>query len=243
MPLQRYVLRCTGCRAPVADTLRCCPYCAKPIRADALGAGVQAERQGHVTIRGVTVVVGAAPDETRECPFCGASVAVKDEHCGYCRARIVLRSLYLRSLTIEGGGGLTVFSGGSVTIGRPGAAPALSVAAAAGDLAGVRERLDAGDEIDATDDRKRTPLLLALEAGHLDVASFLVAMGATLDDPDAKGRTPLHVAAEKGLHDFVEVLLREGASPALKTRGGDTPARVAERAGHAALATRLSSLR
>lgn len=243
MSLQRYVLECVGCGAPVTDKLRCCPWCAKPIREEALGRGVESSRQGHATIRGVNVVVGAAPGERRGCPFCGASVELRDDHCPYCSNKLVIRSLYLRSLTIEQGGGLTVLSGGSVTFGRPDAAPALAAAATRGDLEAVRARINAGDELDASDERQRTPLLLALENGHREVALWLIAMGATLDDADAKGRTPLHVAAENGMVEIVEVLLREGASPRSRTRSGETPARAAERAGHTALAQRLARAR
>jgi len=197
-------MQCPSCGAPVADVLRVCPYCARPVTAAALGPGVRAERQGHVTIDNAHVVVGVESGEQRRCPFCGATSEAGVELCAHCGARLIIKTLFLRSLTIEKGGSLTVFSGGSVTIGRPGPAPYLTDAATRGDLETVKARINAGDELDAVDELKKTPLMLALEHGHDDVARFLIAMGANLDDRDARGRTALDYA--KG--ELADVLQR-----------------------------------
>lgn len=199
-------MQCPSCAAPVADVLRVCPYCAQPITAAALGPGVRTGKQGHVTIEAAHVVVGADKGEQRRCPFCGA---MNDgaELCAHCGARLVIKTLFLRSLIIEKGGSLTVFSGGSVTIGRPDPAPQLSEAAMRGDLAAVKTRINAGDELDAVDELKKTPLMLALEHGHDDVARFLIAMGANLDDRDSQGRAAFDYATG----ELAEVLRRTKA--------------------------------
>lgn len=212
------------------------------MRAEGLGGGASSSRQGHLTLgQGTHVVVGAAAGEVRDCPYCGASVATAAVTCSHCGHAVVLTSLYLRKLVVERGASLTVDRGGKVIIGRPGPAPELSRAAAEGDLAKVKLRLEHGDDVDATADGKRTPLIQALEGGHLEVANQLIAMGATLDDADDAGRTPLHVAAERGLETVVEVLLREGANPQLETRRGKRAADLAQAAGHDALAVRLGA--
>lgn len=201
MSRTRFVLQCPSCGAPVTDALRVCPYCAKPITAAALGPGVRTERQGHVTIDAAHVMVGADTGEQRRCPFCGAT-STDAELCAHCGARLVIKTLFLRSLVIEKGGSLTVSSGGKVVIGRPGPAPLLTEAATKGALDAVKARINAGDELDAVDENMKTPLMLALEHRHDDVARFLIAMGANLSDKDAQGRTALAYA--KG--ELVEVL-------------------------------------
>lgn len=239
MSRARHVLRCPGCSAPVADSLRQCPYCSRPVRADALGAGVTMTRPGHVVVHDAHVVVGAEAGEARACPFCGATTPAADKRCAHCSAKLVIETMYLRTLVIEKGGSMTVHAGAKVIIGRPGPAPKLTQAAKAGDLTKVKERIDAGDELDATDQALRTPLLLALEAGALDVARYLLAMGATVTDASADGLTPLHAAAARGLDELVDALLAEGADANAKSATKQTPADAAERAGHAALAERL----
>lgn len=189
MSRNRFVMKCLSCGAPVVDSRKCCPYCSAPLRADALGPGVRSEKHGHVIIDDAHVVVGAEVGEHRTCPFCGATTAAARELCSHCGARIVIKTLFLRSLTIEKGGSMTIFSGGSVTIGRPDPAPRLSEAATQGDLEKVKARLNAGDELDAVDAKKRTPLMLALINKHDDVARYFIAMGADLDVEDIDGRT------------------------------------------------------
>lgn len=239
MSRTRYVLQCPGCAAPVADSLRQCPYCARPVRADALGPGVTTTAPGKVVVHGTHVEVGAEAGAVRACPFCGASTAAAERRCAHCQAKLVIETMYLRTLVIERSGSMTVHAGAKVIIGRPGPAPRLSQAAKAGDLAKVKERVNAGDEVDATDASLKTPLLLALEAGALDVARYLLSMGANVADASAEGLTPLHVAAARGADEVVDALLAEGADANAKTQAKETPADAAAKASHAPLAERL----
>lgn len=242
MAARRFVIKCTGCHAPVTNVRRTCPWCANPVRLEGLGPGVQTRRDGHVTLDGAQVVVGAAEGEVRDCPYCGAKVPTKDVNCAHCGEAVVLVSLTLRSLVVEKGASLVVERGGQVVIGRPGPAPGLTRAAALGDVELVKARLRAGDDVDATAANDQTPLLLALAHGHLEVARLLIAMGANLDDADDAGLTPLHVAAQGGHGELVDVLLREGAAPRLRTKKGKkTAAQLAQEAGHAELAARLAA--
>ncbi len=209
------------------------------MRPDALGAGVTLTGPGQVVVHDAHVVVGADAGEARACPFCGATTPAADKRCAHCGAKLVIETMYLRRLVIEKGGSMTIHAGAKVIIGRPGPAPKLTQAAKAGDLQKVKERLDAGDELDATDLALKTPLLLSLEAGAVEVARYLLAMGANVADASAEGLTPLHVAAARGLDAVVDALLAEGADANAKTKDRRTPADDAERAGHAALAERL----
>jgi len=206
------------------------------LREDARGAG-------HLVIDGgERVVLGAAPGETRECPFCGASVAAEHKFCASCGSKVVIETMYMRSLTITGGGGLTIHAGGSLRIGRPPAAPLLVGAASRGDVAAIKARLDAGDEIDGADDDGVTALHRALAARQEDAARYLLAMGASVSDSDARGDEPLHIAAAAGVAPLVEVLLAEGADAGARNGSGLRPADVARSAGHDALARRLALL-
>lgn len=158
MATRRFVIKCTGCNAPVTNVRRRCPFCGAAVSMDGLGAGVASGKQGHVTMSaGAQVVVGAATSEHRDCPHCGAHVSTSDVNCSQCGEAVVLTSLWLRSLVIEKGASLTVEAGGKVMIGRPGPAPGLARAATQGDLAQVKECLRRHDDVDATDAEGKTP--------------------------------------------------------------------------------------
>jgi len=95
----------------------------------------------------------------------------------------------------------------------------------------VRLLVDAGAEVDAVDDRSRTPLIRAAEYGQAAVVELLVGCGAQLDWVDAFGWTALYQSTLCGQRDMVEHLLRlgadvngaEGESPVLGAAEGPTP--------------------
>ncbi len=185
-------MTCTGCGAPVADSLHVCPYCGARITFEALGmtGGLSREARGGLRVEGdAHVVVGVSEGPPRPCPFCGGPSARNDETCPHCGSRLILRSLWLRRLVVSGGGRLTVHAEGRVSIGRPPAAPGLLDASLRGDVAAVRARIEAGDELDGAGADGLSALHLAAARGHTDVVRYLAAMGATLDDKDAEGRT------------------------------------------------------
>ena len=95
----------------------------------------------------------------------------------------------------------------------------------------ARLLVDAGGaEVDAADDRGRTPLVRAAEHGHAAVVELLVERGARLDWVDSFGWTALYQSTLCGRRDMVEHLLRLGAdvdgaggeSPVLAAAGGPT---------------------
>ena len=75
---------------------------------------------------------------------------------------------------------------------RPDAAASDEFAAA------IRALIDAGADVDAKDERGRTPLHAAALNGYSDAVKALIAAGADVDAKDERGRTPLHLAADRG---------------------------------------------
>jgi ankyrin repeat protein len=91
----------------------------------------------------------------------------------------------------------------------------LSLAARAGDVAGVRRLLAEGAHPDGPGGEGGTPLFHACasdapEADRIAVAEVLLAAGASTRRDDA-GATPLHAAAARGPLALVELLIRAGA--------------------------------
>lgn len=71
--------------------------------------------------------------------------------------------------------------------------------------------LDAGLDINATDERGETALLSACFAKQKEMAKWLVERGADVNKPSKNGLTPLHVAADKDEPELVTLLIRAGA--------------------------------
>ncbi|CAN0014454.1 unnamed protein product [Sphacelaria rigidula] len=106
---------------------------------------------------------------------------------------------------------------------------ALEHASASGDLGLVTKLLQAGAN-------KRTPLLLAVREGHVQVAYSLLLAGAC---PNAKDRwqdTALHVAAGLGHGQIVGALLLTGADPNATDDCGRSALHLAAENGHLAAA-------
>lgn len=71
-------------------------------------------------------------------------------------------------------------------------------AARLGDAATVRELLDAGMDVNASDEDNATALHWAAAWGKEDVALLLLGAGADPSRTDHEGNTPLHLASKKG---------------------------------------------
>jgi ankyrin repeat protein len=76
--------------------------------------------------------------------------------------------------------------------------------------------------VDKADHKGITPLVAAIEKGHLAVVSVLVAAGASLDIPDAQNNTPLLLAVSKNDPQIVALLLQAGANSGIKNKAGQS---------------------
>lgn len=89
-------------------------------------------------------------------------------------------------------------------------------AAERGDLERVRELLAADSTLaNAKGAHNKTPLHLAAEKNHTEIAKLLIAAGADLNAEASWGMTPLAWAANMGNRAVAEVLLANGAAPQL----------------------------
>ena len=84
----------------------------------------------------------------------------------------------------------------------------------------------------ATGNNGGTPLHLAAQEGHVDLARMLLDKGAEVDARDAKGETPLHRATEKGHTDVAGLLLARGADVNATSKNGATALHWAASEGH-----------
>jgi ankyrin repeat protein len=101
------------------------------------------------------------------------------------------------------------------------------LAAHAGRLDIVRVLIDAGADVNATDERGWGPLMKAvynpdLDRGFVDVVEVLIAAGARIEAPIAYGIRPLMLAAGYGEAAVVETLLKAGADVLARNDGGVT---------------------
>jgi ankyrin repeat protein len=108
----------------------------------------------------------------------------------------------------------------------------LLTAAAAGDADGVALALRVGADQETTDDRRRTPLLLAVTNERVDVARVLVALGANPNALDAQHDTPWLVTGVTGSVPMLEALLPAHPDLALRNRFGGVSVIPASQRGH-----------
>jgi len=94
-------------------------------------------------------------------------------------------------------------------------------------------------QIDMTDARGSTPLMLAIHAGRRAVARALLEAGASVDAINAQGETPLSEAAYGADEDTADMLLQKGAKPDTLDRYGKSPICYAAARGAARLVGRL----
>ena len=71
--------------------------------------------------------------------------------------------------------------------------------------------LDQGAVIDARDEAGRTPLLLAVTQGRVEIVRLLLARGADPNAVDNTGHTPLQLAKMRNLQDVAALLQEAGA--------------------------------
>lgn len=100
--------------------------------------------------------------------------------------------------------------------------------------------LQAGADLEATDAKGHTALILASYHGHREATALLIEKGAAVDRAEAgRGNTALMGTAFKGYVDTAGLLLDAGADPNAANRAGQTPLMMAALFGHTSVAERL----
>lgn len=116
---------------------------------------------------------------------------------------------------------------------------ALLRAAADGDADSVALALRAGADLETRDNRRRTPLLLAVTHDRLAVARVLVALGADPDALDGQHDTPWLVTGVTGSVAMADVLLRYDPDLTVLNRFGGTSLIPASERGHVGYVRRV----
>ena len=111
-----------------------------------------------------------------------------------------------------------------IVLGRSALAGAIHDAAATGNLDKIKV-LMAGSPglVNTTDAYGMTALHWAVQAGHWEVADFLLANKADANLRNKFGAMPLHLAVKAGHPDAVELLLAHGVEVNAKDYTGKTP--------------------
>lgn len=100
------------------------------------------------------------------------------------------------------------------------------------ELDNVKKALDAGADVNATDEDGDTALILASVNGYTDIVEELLENEADVNTTDGEGETALIVASLKGYTDIVVMLLAAGADVNTKTNDGWTALISASEKGH-----------
>jgi len=105
-------------------------------------------------------------------------------------------------------------------------------AAAAGDVAEVKQCLNSGADVNVKDDKGQTPLVLASASGHTAIASILLDKRADPNLQSNDGLTALMNASHKNYTDLVRLLVQKGANVNLRTTQGVPALTYAAIGGH-----------
>ena len=90
-----------------------------------------------------------------------------------------------------------------VGCGNPEADRALIDASREGNIEAVKQHLAAGTDVNAKDNRGRTPLLWAAFTDRMEIAELLIAKGADVNAKSKEGKTPLDRAINKETADLL----------------------------------------
>jgi ankyrin repeat protein len=101
----------------------------------------------------------------------------------------------------------------------------LHVAASQGNIAAVRQHIEAGSDLNEKDAYGSSPLIAAATFGKGEVARALIDAGADLNITNNDGATALHAAAFLCHMEIVAHLLDKGANKYLRDNFGNTASR------------------
>ena len=91
----------------------------------------------------------------------------------------------------------------------------------------IKERLNAGVDVNEKGIGGMTPLHRAAREGHNEAVRFLIANGADINAKDKRGRVPLHRVAREGHEEIAKILIASGAEVNAKSQlgsfKGETP--------------------
>ncbi len=105
-------------------------------------------------------------------------------------------------------------------------------AANGGDLAGVKEMLEAGANANAVIDGDGSPLIGAVRSENIQIAQLLLDSGADANQPVEGDGSPLIEAAKAGRLDFATLFVQRGANVNLAVDGDENPLMNAAQGGH-----------
>ena len=88
----------------------------------------------------------------------------------------------------------------------------LLAAAATGNYAALLGIVEAGANLETSNESGATALLLAVENEHRSVAELLLASGARIDATQHDGQQSLHLAAHRGNLEIIDLLLANGGA-------------------------------
>ncbi|CAD7941943.1 unnamed protein product [Amoebophrya sp. A120] len=105
-------------------------------------------------------------------------------------------------------------------------------AVAQGNLASVQALLDEDEDLlNALNNDKQTPIMIAAKHGEATVGSILAECGADLQAQDAEGNTALHYSCLHNNRLVTSMLLWGGSERDVQNGAGDTALHVAARVG------------
>jgi ankyrin repeat protein len=108
----------------------------------------------------------------------------------------------------------------------------LHTAASSGDLTAIRKLAAEGADIDARDERGRTPLMAATHANQVEAFRLLLELGADVDLQDDMRDNPFLYAGAEGLLDILKLASEAGADPTIQNRYGGVAIIPAAEKGH-----------